>query len=187
MKKQSRSPTPARLIQDGGDVALERQADGAILHFVRDREGQNPSLGPKMVNRTVDPLDWYLHRGQITAVQYDAGDWLRRLHYQAYGSGYAAVNYAGIHGVANYADNWRVTSRQSYAISTIVAYLRALPPEQAYVVQRVVYFGQYAGDVARLVGRRQRVGIDLLRAGLTALDEYRHRGLPRRRDGQAPD
>jgi hypothetical protein len=165
------------VVEDDGRLAMRRRADGAILAFVASQR-DGGTIGARLVNRTVDPLDWYLHRRQISSDQHNAGDWLRRLHYAAYGSGYAKVNYAGVHGVADHSENWRFNSRQSHAISTIAKYLRSLAREEAYVVERVVYWGDYASDAARRLGVSERRGIGLLRSALSSIDRWRSEGLP---------
>lgn len=169
----------ALLVEDAGRVAMQRAADGAILHFAERKN--NPSLGPKLINRTVDPLDWYLHRKQITGDQHNAGDWMRRLHYVAYGSGYATVNLGGIHGVADSSQNWRFTGRSASALRTICDYLQALPTDERFVLERVVHWSQFANVAARQLGLSERRGIVLLRSALSAIDAWRNEGLPERR------
>lgn len=177
MSKPAEPYRPTEVVEDDGRLAMRRKADGAILAFVASRTDA-PAIGARLVNRTVDPLDWYLHRRQITGDQHNAGDWLRRLHYAAYGSGYAKVNYEGIHGVSDHSENWRINSRASHAISTIAKYLRALPRDEAYVVERVVYWGDYASDAARRLGVAERRGIGLLRSALSSIERWRSEGLP---------
>lgn len=165
-----------KVVDDAGRVAVERSADGAILHFAERKN--NPSLGHKLINRTVDPLDWYLHRKQITTEQHDAGDWMRRLHYAAYGSGFAKVNYGGVHGVADYSQNWNFTGRAAHAMRTICDYMRALPDAERYVLDRVIHWGDYANKAALKIGFQERRGIELLRSALSSVDRWRCDGLP---------
>jgi hypothetical protein len=170
----------AHLVEDAGDVALQRAADGAILHFSKGKN--NPSLGAKMVNRTVDPLDWYLHRKQISNEQHDAGDWLRRLHYIAYGSGYTKVNLGGVHGVADYTQNWNFTGKAARAMRTISDFMHALPEAERVVLDRVIHWGDYANKVAHGLGLSERQGIAILRSALSHIDQWRNDGLPRKKD-----
>ena len=159
---------PPTLIEDKGRPALKREADGAILRFAQQ---QVKGLGPRLKNVTADVLDTYLHRGTISREQHDAGDHLRRLHYTAHGSGYASVNYAGVHGVADHSQNWRYTARQAHAMSLLSDLLGALPREQRYVVERVVIWGETANRPARAIGISERRGIELLRHGLNTVRE----------------
>lgn len=181
MSKRSFSPvSPA---DDGKKTVLVRSADNAVLEFATSE--QNPSLGRKMLNRTADPLDVYYHRNQISRTQWLNGDWFRAMHYAAYGSGFAAVNLDGIHGVASYADNWRFTTKQANAVKTITAYITAMPRSEAHVLERVVFWGEWAQHAAvrrqlAVKGvRKDRVGIALLRDALDRIDDLRRNGLPK--------
>lgn len=158
---------PTRIVRSRGRVALQREADGAILDFVAEG-ADNPSLGRKMRNRTLDALDVYLHRKQITGHQYDAGDWVRRLHLTAYGSGVATVRFDG-GGGGSPDRNWTFSSRASYALLTITGLWRKMPRDQAFVVERVVYYDEWAGAAAVRLGKPSRHGIGILRDGLDAV------------------
>jgi hypothetical protein len=117
-----------------------------------------------MRNRTLDALDVYLHRKTITGQQYDAGDWLRRLHRTAYGSGVASVRFDGGGGGAR--ENWRFSARASDAVFSITRVWRLMPREQAFVVERIVWYDEWAGVAATRLGKPSRHGIVLLRDGL---------------------
>ena len=178
-----RSFTPASPADDGEKTVLVRAADGAVLEFATSE--QNPSLGRKMLNRTADPLDVYYHRNQISRTQWLNGDWFRAMHYAAYGSGFAAVNLEGIHGVASYADNWRFTTKQANALKTITDYMAEIQRDEAHVLERVVFWGEWAQhaavrrDMSRRGVRKDRIGIVLLRAALDRIDDLRRNGLPK--------
>jgi hypothetical protein len=132
-----------QVIDDQGQPALKREADGAILRFVKDATGFG-----RVRNVTQEPLDVYLHRRTVTQEQYDAGEKLRGLHYAAHGSGYASVNYAGVHGVADHSENWRYTAKQANAMRRLTELLDLLPRDERYVVERVVLWQEPANKAA---------------------------------------
>lgn len=159
---------PARPVEDRGALAIQRLADDSILHV--EAHAQKGGYGAKLRNVTIDPLDWYLHRGQIDGRMYTAGDRVRSLHYAAHGSGYAQTNLATFHGTTSRAGNWRYTSRQAHAMRELGETLAVLSDVERVMVERVCCWGEFANRVAQDRFRvRARLGISVLRKALLRL------------------
>lgn len=165
---------PARPIVDRGSLAIQRIADFSILRV--ESPAKKGGYGAKLRNVTVEPLDWYMHRSQISREQFRAGDRVRMLHYAAHGSGYATTNLDAFHGTTSHAENWRFSSRQAHAMKALSETLAVLKHDERLMVERVVVWGEFAGAVARRrLGIAERKGIAVLRQALTRISEDQNR------------
>lgn len=172
---------PSKAIVDHGSVALKRMADDAILRV--EQQATKGGYGAKLRNMTPEPLDYYYHRNQISKTQFKAGDHMRVLHYAAHGSGIAKTNYEAFGGVKTATDNWQFSNRQAFALRRWCELMGALDRTERLMVERVVYWGEFANHVAeRRLGINPRHGIGLLRDALDKLDTFQNEGIPQSSD-----
>lgn len=180
----------------GAVEAFERGADGVLLVATKKAAGEAPA---GIVRALGDPLDFYLHRNMISDEEYTAGDTLRQDHFAAFGSGYQAVNFGGVGGSSGAADSARFSPFKLDRMRDFIAATDAIGGATAKLVELVVIRGVYANEAARQIGRPQRDGFKMLKAGLEKLATFYERGLAsgrasktdrrlsnRSRRGQAP-
>lgn len=185
-RKRRQKPSLAPVGREMGSAALmplkgrggavegyQRPADGQLLVVTRQAADEAPA---GIVRALGDPLDFYLHRRMISDDEYTAGDTLRRDHFSAFGSGYQTVNLGGVHGGGGAADNWRFSPFQADRLRDFIAATDQLPKDTARLVDLVVIRGVFANEAARQIGRPQRDGFSMLKAGLERLATFYQRG-----------
>lgn len=189
-RKKRQKPSLAPVGREMGAAALKplRGRGGAVEGYERPADGQLLVVASKasegapagIVRALGDPLDYYLHRSMISQDEYAAGDTLRQDHFAAFGSGYQAVNFSGAGGGGGAADSWRFSPFKSDRVKDFMAAMDALPKSgMAKLVELVAVRGVFANEAARQIGRPQREGFKMLKAGLERLATFYRRGAGR--------